>query len=118
MLGNSAIGRLNSLSAGQVNNLATGNTEQAQSIIAESISQVSSLRGRLGAFQSNTVGATIRSLSVAVENSTAAQSVIRDADFATETAGLTRSQILVNASTQVLGLANQSPQAVLGLLQG
>jgi flagellin len=57
MLGNSAIGRLNSLSAGQVNNLATGNTEQAQSIIAESISQVSSLRGRLGAFQSNTVGA-------------------------------------------------------------
>jgi flagellin len=118
VLGNSTIGRLGSLSAGQLNNLVTGNTEQAQSIIAESIAQVSSLRGRLGAFQSNTVGATIRSLGVAVENSTAAQSVIRDADFATETAGLTRSQILVNASTQVLGLANQSPQAVLGLLQG
>ncbi|HEX8878291.1 MAG TPA: flagellin [Phycisphaerales bacterium] len=118
VLGNSTIGRLGSLSAGQVNNLVTGNTEQAQQIIAESIAQVSSLRGRLGAFQSNTVGATIRSLGVAVENSTAAQSVIRDADFATETAGLTRSQILVNASTQVLGLANQSPQAVLGLLQG
>jgi flagellin len=62
------------------------------------------------------VGATIRSLNIANENTAAAESVIRDADFATETAGLTRSQILVNASTNVLSLANQAPQAVLQLL--
>ena len=44
--------------------------------VAEAIKQVSSLRGRLGAFQKNTVGATIRSLGVAIENTAAAQSVI------------------------------------------
>ena len=116
LLGNSSIGRLNSLAAGQINNLVNGDGNQAQTIVAEALGQVSSLRGRLGAFQKNTVGATIRSLGVAVENSSAAQSVIRDTDFATETAGLTRSQILVSASTQILTLANQSPQSVLQLL--
>jgi flagellin len=104
------------LASGQAQNLVTGNTDQAQQIVTAAISQVSSLAGRLGAFQSNTIGATIRSLGVAVENSTAAQSVIRDSDFATDTAGLTRSQILVNASTNILGLANQSPQSALQLL--
>ncbi|MBS0192538.1 MAG: flagellin [Phycisphaerales bacterium] len=115
-LGNVAVGYLNSLASGQAQNVVTGDAEQAQKIIGAAITQVSSLSGRLGAFQSNTVGATIRSLGVAVENATAAQSIIRDADFASETAGLTRSQILVNASTNVLGLANQAPQAVLQLL--
>ncbi len=116
LMGNSTIGYVNSLAAGQANNLVNGNTAQAQQVVNKAIEQVSSLRGRLGAFQSNTVGSTIRSLSVSVENTTAAESAIRDADFAAETAGLTRSQILVNASTQVLGLANQSPQSVLQLL--
>jgi flagellin len=51
-----------------------------------------------------------------VENTAAAQSVIRDSDFAAETASLTRSQILVSAATNTLGLANQSPQSVLQLL--
>ena len=115
-LGTAALGYLSSLASGQGQNLVTGNTDQAQQIVTAAISQVSSLAGRLGAFQSNTIGATIRSLGVAVENSTAAQSVIRDSDFATETAGLTRSQILVNASTNILGLANQSPQSALQLL--
>ncbi|MBY0114234.1 MAG: flagellin [Phycisphaerales bacterium] len=115
-LGSAALGYLSSLASGQGQNLVTGNTDQAQQIVTAAISQVSSLAGRLGAFQSNTIGATIRSLGVAVENSTAAQSVIRDSDFATETAGLTRSQILVNASTNILGLANQTPQSALQLL--
>ena len=48
------------------------------------------LSGRLGAFQSNTIGSTVRSLGVAVENSTAAQSVIRDADFRHRDRQLTR----------------------------
>ena len=54
--------------------------------MSKAIEQISSLRGRLGAFQSNTVGSTIRSLGVSVENTTAAESTIRDADFAAETA--------------------------------
>jgi flagellin len=70
----------------------------------------------VGAFQKNVVGATIRSLGVNIENTAAAQSVIRDADFAAETANLTRSQILVSASTNILSLANSQPQSALQLL--
>ncbi len=115
-LGGSVSGFLSSLASGNSNALTGNNLDSAQKIVSEAINQVSSLRGRLGAFQKNTIGATIRSLNVAVENSEAAQSVIRDSDFAEETARLTRSQILVSASTNVLGLANNSPQSVLQLL--
>jgi flagellin len=115
-LGTSALGYLNSLASGQSNNVVSGSTDKAQQIVSAALNQVSSLSGRLGAFQANTIGATVRSLGVAVENSTAAQSVIRDTDFATETAKLTRGQILVNASTNILGLSNQTPQSALQLL--
>jgi flagellin len=115
-LGNSTVGWLDRLASGKANNVVDGVLTDAQSIVAEAIKQVSGLRGRLGAFQKNVVGATIRSLGVAIENTAAAQSVIRDADFASETAQLTRSQILVNASTNILSLANQQPQSALQLL--
>jgi flagellin len=116
-LGNSTIGYLDSLASGRANNVVDGNVEDAQKIVSEAIKQVSALRGRLGAFQKNTVGATIRSLNVQAENTAAAQSVIRDADFAAETAQMTRSQILVQASTNVLAMANSQPQSVLSLLR-
>ncbi len=115
-LGNSTVGTLDRLAAGKTNNIVDGDINGAQKIVSEAIKQVSSLRGRLGAFQKNTVGATIRSLGIAVENTAAAQSVIRDSDFAAETAQLTRSQILVSASTNILSLANQQPQTALQLL--
>lgn len=115
-LGNSDVGYLSQLASGNSNNVVSGDTTGAQKIVSEAIKQVSSLRGRIGAFQKNTVGATIRSLGVSVENTAAAQSSIRDADFAAETANLTRSQILVSASTQVLQLANTAPQSALQLL--
>ncbi len=115
-LGNSAVGFLDTLASGKTNNVVNGDKTAAQDVVAEAIKQVSSLRGRLGAFQKNVVGATVRSLGVAIENTAAAESVIRDADFASETASLTRSQILVNASTNILSLANQAPQAALQLL--
>jgi flagellin len=115
-LGNTTIGFLDRLASGKSNNVVSGDITDAQKIVAESIKQVSALRGRLGAFQKNTVGATIRSLGVAVENTAAAQSVIRDSNFAEDTAELTRSQILVQASTNILALANQQPQSVLSLL--
>ncbi|MCC6322818.1 MAG: flagellin [Phycisphaerales bacterium] len=115
-LGNTTLGYLSDLSSGNNNNVVDGDLNGAQKIVSEAINQVSGLRGRLGAFQKNTVGATIRSLSVSLENTTAAESSIRDANFATETAALTRNQILVSASTQILSLANQQPQAALQLL--
>ena len=80
------------------------------------IRQVATIRGRLGAFQKNVLESNVNSLSVALENVTASESAIRDADFASETAKLTRAQILVQANTSVLAQANSSPQNVLSLL--
>ncbi len=115
-LGSSTLGFLDSLGNGKDNNVIDGNLTDGQKIVTEALKQVTGLRGRLGAFQKNTIGATIRSLGISVENTAAAQSVIRDADFASETAALTRSQILVSASTNILSLANQQPNAALQLL--
>jgi flagellin len=117
-LGNSALGYLSSLAAGRANNVVDGDINAGFKIVDEAIRQVSGLRGRLGAFQKNTVGATIRNLGVSLENSAAAESVIRDADFANETASLTRSQILSQAAQNSLGLANSAPQSALQLLRG
>ncbi len=116
--GTPSISYLSDLGAGKTLNIVNGDIPGAQKVVTEAIRQVSSLRGRLGAFQKNTVGATIRSLNVSLENTTAAESVVRDADFASETASLTRGQILAQASTNVLALANQQPQQVLQLLRG
>lgn len=117
-LGSASSGFLSSIGTGQANALSTKNFAQAQRIIRAAIDQVSSTRGRLGAFQRNTLDSQISSLNVALENTSAAESAIRDTDFAEETAKLTRSQILVTAATQVLQLANSAPQAVLQLLRG
>lgn len=115
-LGTNELGFLDSLGRGKTSNVVNGDVDSAQNIIAAAVKQVTSLRGRLGAFQANTVEPTIRNLGVAFENTSAAESMIRDADFATETANLTRAQILATAATNVLSLANQMPQQALQLL--
>jgi flagellin len=115
-LGDVATGYLTDLASGEDSNVVDGDTETAQKIVNKAIDQVSSLRGRLGAFQKNVIGSTLNSLGVALENTTAAESAIRDADFAQETANLTRSQILVSAASSVLKVANSNPQSVLQLL--
>ena len=115
-LGNQNIGFLDDLASGKSSNLVDGNLETGQKIVDKAINQVASLRGRLGSFQKNVVGSTIRALGVAFENTAAAESTIRDTDFASETANLTRSQILVNAATNTLAIANANPQNVLSLL--
>jgi len=107
---------LSDLGAGRGLNMVDGNLSVAQDVVDKAIRAVSSLRGRLGAFQQNTIGATIRSLGVAVENTAAAESIIRDADFAAETANLTRAQILVASAQNTLALANAQPQNALQLL--
>jgi len=107
---------LGNLGSGSALNVVDGDLDNAQKVVENAIRDVSSLRGRLGAFQQNTIGATIRSLGVAFENSAAAESVIRDAEFASETASLTRSQILVSSAQNTLQLANVQPQNALSLL--
>ena len=117
-LGDAQTGFLTTLGSGGDNSLVGGNTTQAQKIITSAIKQVATLRGRLGALQKNVLETNISSLNVALENVTASESDIRDADFASETAALTRSQILVQANQSVLSQANSAPQAVLSLLRG
>ncbi|MCA9113676.1 MAG: hypothetical protein KDA79_01225 [Planctomycetaceae bacterium] len=85
-------------------------------IIEESISRVSTLRGRLGAIQKNVIETNISSLGVALENISEARSQIVDTDFAQETANLTKAQIISQAGISVLSIANQNPQQVLSLL--
>jgi flagellin len=116
-LGDQTTGYLSTLSSGGANSLNSGNLTTAQRVIDKAIKQVATLRGRLGAFQKEILESNINSLSVALENVTASESAIRDADFATETAALTRAQILVQANTSVLAQANATPQNVLALLQ-
>ncbi|MBI1825683.1 MAG: flagellin [Planctomycetes bacterium] len=115
-LGNAGVGFLATLGTGLANDLNSKNFAQAQRVVREAVNQVASLRGRLGAFQKDTLTTTISSLQVARENVTAAESAIRDADFAVETSNLTRAQILVSASTSILQLSNSQPQAALKLL--
>jgi flagellin len=116
-LGNAVSGFLSELKSGGSANVQNGNLTKAQEVLDLATKQVSSLRGRLGAFTKNVVGSTINSLGVALENTMAAESTIRDTDFAAETAQMTRNQILVQASTQALSLANSAPQSVLQLMR-
>ncbi len=87
------------------------------STIDTALDVINSERANYGAVQ-NRFEAVIANLSIAAENQTAARSRIMDADFAAETAALTRSQILQQAGTAMLAQANQVPQQVLQLLQG
>lgn len=83
--------------------------------IDAAISTIGGTRADLGALQ-NRFQSTIRNLSNISENVSGARSRIRDTDFATETAELTRNQIIQQASTTVLSQANQRPQSALSLL--
>jgi flagellin len=111
-----ASGRLFQLASGESASLGT-DAALASRIVDEAIGNISNLRGRLGAFQATTLESNIVSLGDTVNNLTEAESSIRDADFASESARLTRAQILIQSATSVLGIANQSPQNVLGLLR-
>jgi len=94
---------------------ATG-ASAAMVAIDTALTTVGSQRANLGAIQ-NRFSAVISNLSVSVENQTAARSRIMDADFAAETAAMTRGQILQQAGTAMLAQANQAPQNVLSLLR-
>ncbi len=107
---------LSSLRSGGANDLKSGNFSDASAILENAIDEVAVVRGRLGAFERNTLQTNVRSLQAAIENLTASESRIRDTDFADETSRLTRAQILSSASTSVLSLANQQSQQVLQLL--
>ncbi len=102
-----------SLSAVNVNTVADAN--DAIQRIDSALTSVSDLRSTFGAIQ-NRFESTIANLGSTVENLSASRSRILDADFAAETANLTRAQILQQAGISILAQANALPQSVLGLL--
>jgi len=116
-LGNQTDGYLSTIGTGGANSLSSSNLATAQNIITAAITQVSDLRGRLGAFQDYTIGSTVSALNVAYENSNSAESAIQDTNFASETSNLTRAQILSQAASTVLAQANATPQLALTLLK-
>jgi flagellin len=107
-LGNSA------LNSASVTSVANANTTIGR--VDAALTTVSGLRSTLGAIQ-NRFESTIASLSAVSENLEASRSRILDADFAAETAALTRAQILQQAGVAILAQANTAPQSVLALLQ-
>ncbi|HAU4907570.1 TPA: flagellin [Aeromonas hydrophila] len=96
---------------------AASSAQSAMANLDYMIKVVDSKRAELGAVQ-NRFDSTIRNQANVSENVSAARSRIRDADFATETANLTKQNILQQAASTILSQANQRPQSALSLLQG
>ncbi|MEK6788144.1 MAG: flagellin [Pseudomonadota bacterium] len=92
------------------------NAQQTIAHIDEALKSVNTSRGSLGAIQ-NRFSSTIANLQTASENMSASRGRIVDADFAAETANLSKGQILQQAGTAMLSQANSLPQGVLGLLR-
>ena len=111
--------RTNALATlGTVTSASFGNATSAGAaidIIDNAIASLNLNRADIGAFQ-NRLERVASNLSTVIENTQAAESVIRDTDVASEIASLTRAQILVQAGISVLGQANMMPQSALALL--
>lgn len=103
-------------SAGNIGSVTSTRVRSVMSAIDGAIAKVDKFRSTLGAVQ-NRFTTTIANLQSSIENQSAARSRILDADFAQETASLSRSQILQQAGTAMLAQANQSGQSVLSLLR-
>ena len=96
---------------------SVGGADTAMQSMDAALAAVNTARASLGAYQ-NRFSSVVASLSTTSENLSASRSRIQDADFAKETANLTRGQILQQAGTAMLSQANSAPQSVMSLLRG
>jgi flagellin len=96
--------------------LSVKKAEETLTAVDNALQVINIQRANLGAVQ-NRFESTIANQAIAAENLTAANSRIKDADFAAETAALSRAQVLQQAGISILGQANALPQQVLSLLQ-
>nr|QDY92655.1 flagellin A [uncultured Planctomycetota bacterium] len=115
-LGSLTDGYLGSLKSGGANSLLS-DPAKAASIARKAGSQIASVQGRIGGFQKFQVRSALNSLGNVKEGLEKARSVIRDVDYAAESAELNRQNILMQAALSMLGIANQQSAAVLALLQ-
>jgi len=93
-------------------------SQDAILIIDKAINEITKFRGEMGSFQKNELESNLNFLRNSHENVTNAESIIRDADMAEEMSAFARNQILVESSTAMLAQANQTPTAVMKLLNG
>lgn len=105
-------------SLGEIDVTTFQGAQDALKMVDQAIYEVTSSRGNLGAFQKNTLETNLSNLRYATENLVAAESGIRDTDMAAEMSEFTKQQILLASGTAMLGQANQTPKAVLSLLNG
>jgi flagellin len=113
----SALSSVASIDITTLTNGIPSGANDALQVIDSALANISSSRASLGALQ-NRFTSVVSSLSTTSENLSAARSRILDADFASETANLTRGQILQQAGTAMLAQANSLPNGVLALLRG
>jgi len=85
-------------------------------VIDKSLEEINSFRGRMGAFQANNLESNLNYLRTSRENVLSSESVVRDADMASEMMQFTRNQILMQSSVAMLAQANQTPNHVLNLM--
>ena len=91
--------------------------KDAAKIVDQVIDEIAVQRGKLGSFQKNTLESNLNSLKIAQENTTQAESTLRDSDMAAEMSNLTKDQIMLQASTAMIAQANQVPETVLDLIK-
>lgn len=115
-LGDSNTGYLSSMKSGGVNSVST-NPAAAVAIARKAVAQIATAQGRLGAFQRYQVDTSINSLNAIKASLADATSLLNDVDFAEETARLNRQNVLLQAGSTLLGVANQRLSSILSLLQ-
>ncbi len=115
-LGDSNTGYLSSLKSGGANTLAA-NPAAAIAIARKAVAQLATAQGRLGAFQRYQVDTSINSLNALKASLADATSSLNDVDFAAETAMLNRQNVLLQAGSALLGVANQQMSSILSLLR-
>ena len=113
--GSNGSARLSELKSGFSKALKT-DPGGALTSVREALSDVASIRGRIGGFQKFQVGSSINALQAAQTALTKATSAIGDTDYAVATSNLNRETILIQSSIQLLGLANQQSSQILSLL--
>lgn len=115
-LGSKTLGYLSQLKSGGTYNLID-NPNQAALIAKEAASQVAQIRGRIGGFQKFNVATALGQMNANKESLTSALSTVQDADYATESAELSRQNVLMQSATSLLSIANQQTGNILSLLR-
>ncbi len=114
---NLGVGAVGTTSVEDLNVTTPEGAQNAIAILDKAITDISNVRARLGATQTNVLESSIRSLTIAKENIESSESTIRDTDMAAEMVTFTKMQILQQAGVSMLAQANQAPQNLLSLLR-